>query len=132
GEGDGDKGITALAGEGVQAAAFTADHQHRGRAKVVLPDGGGSGGIEADDPPACVTAGFERLDQVAGAGHADVLQRPGGDAVDGLGEPGGAAAGEHDAIGASAAGGTHDGAQVVGVLDAVEGEQELLGGGGEQ
>ena len=69
---------------------------------------------------------LEGADEVGDAGDADVLGGSGGGLGDGAGDGGGAALGEDDAVDTGSVGGAEEGAEVVGVFDAVEGEEEAV------
>ena len=69
---------------------------------------------------------FERADEVGDAGDADVLGCAGGGFGYGGGDGGGASLREDDAVYSGAVGGADEGAEVVGIFDAVEGKEEAV------
>jgi hypothetical protein len=118
----------------VQAGAFAAEDEDTVAAEVVLGVVGGAALVESKDPDVILLHLLERPDQVGNAGDANVLGGSGGGFGYGCGDWGGAALGEDDAIDTGAVGGSEQGSEVMGVLNAVEGEEEpvMSGFGGGQ
>ena len=115
--------------EVVEAGAFAAEDEAAVLAEVEVGVVGGAAFVEADDPDVLLLHGLEGAGNVDDLGDADVLGGTGG----GLGrdgrEGGGAALGEDDAVDARAVGGAEEGAEIVGVFDAVEREEKMMAGG---
>jgi hypothetical protein len=69
---------------------------------------------------------FEGADEVGDASDADVLGGSGGGLGDGGGDGSGAALGQDDAVDSGTLGGAKERPEIVGVLNAVEGEEETV------
>jgi hypothetical protein len=119
--------IAGLLYEVMEAGTFAAEDQAAvGGGEVEVGVVGGSALVEADDPDVGLLHLLERADEVGNAGDADVLGGSGGGLGDHCGDGGGAALGEEDAVDAGAVGGAEEGAKVMRVFDAVEGEEKAV------
>lgn len=128
GHGDAEQVIAGAANEIVQTGSFASEDNYRvGReveAVVIL----GAALVEADDPEIVLFEGFQRTDEVDDACEAEVLGGSRGGFDGDSAEGGGAALGEKDAIDAGAFGGAEERAEVLGIFNAIEGEDETGGG----
>ena len=113
----------------VEAGAFAAEDEAGVLAEVEVGVVGCAAFVQADDPDVALFHGFEGAGEVDDFGDADMLGCPGGGLGDGSGEWCGAALGEEDAVDACAVGGAEERAEVVGVFDAVECQEEAITGG---
>ena len=140
GDGDVERGDAALHGDAeeevagaldqlVQAGAFAAEDEADVLAEVEVGVVGGAALVEADDPDVVLLHLLEGAGEIGDVGDADVLGGASGGLGDDRAERGGAAFGEKDAGDAGAVGGAEESAEVVGVFDAVEGEEEAVAGG---
>src|SRR5215218_6343122 len=108
GHGDVDEDVARLSDQAVEAGAFASHHDADGFVGELEGEQAGVGGaVEADAPD---------------AGVAEVLDGSG--EVRDLGDGGAAVAGEDQTVAAGGFGAAGEGAEVVGVLDAVESEEE--------
>ena len=118
--------IAGLFDEVVEAGSLAAEDEDAVGAEVEVHVVGGAALVEAEDPDVFLLELFERADEVGDAGYADVLGGSGGGLGDGAGDGGGAAFGEDDAVDTGSVGGAEEGAEVVGIFDAVEGEKKIV------
>ena len=89
--------------------------------------------VETIDPEALLLELFERLADIGDANQGQVFDSSGRGARDGFGQGSGAAFRHYDGIGPRGMGGTDDGAEVVGIFDAIEkNEQARVPGNGIQ
>jgi hypothetical protein len=125
GHGDADEGVAGVADEAVEAGAFAADDDTDGLVGELEGEQAGVGGaVEADAPDAGVAELLDSPDEVGDLGDGEVLKGAGG-GLDGDGGEGSAAVARDDqAVAAGGFGAAGEGAEVVGVLDTVEGEEE--------
>jgi hypothetical protein len=123
-EGEGDEVVAVLADQAPKALALSAEHQGDGTSTVDLVPPLRARRVEPDDPDAARLHGFERLDEVAPAGHSHVLEGAGRSAGHGLGESGRVPLRQHDTVGSRGLGRPQDGPEVPGILDAVEHHDE--------
>jgi len=130
GHGNTEEVVAGLLDEVVKAGAFAAEDEDAVGAEVEVGVVGRASFVEAEDPYVGLLHLFERADKVGDAGDADVLGGPGGGFGDDGGDGGRAAFGKEDAVYAGAVGGSEERAEVVGVFDAVEGEEETVLRGG--
>ncbi len=120
--------VAGAADEVVEAGSFAAQHQNAVAGEVEPVVVGSSAFIEADDPEILPFELFEGADEVDHAGDAEVFGGP-GTGLDGDGAEGrGAALGEDHAIHAGAVGHTEQGAEILGIFDAIEGEEKACAG----
>jgi hypothetical protein len=129
GHGDAEQVVAGALDEVVEAGALAPEDEAGVLAEVEAGVVGGTALVEADDPDVALFHGFEGAGHVGDLGDADVLGSAGGGFGDDGGERGGTAVGEDDAVDAGAVGGAQERAEVVGVFDAVEGEEEVEPGG---
>jgi hypothetical protein len=125
GHGDAEEDVAGVADEAVEAGAFAADDDADGFVgELEVEQAGVGGAVEADAPDAGVAELVDGSGQVGDLGDGEVLEGAGG-GLDGHGGQGSAAvAGDDQAMAAGGFGAAGQGAEVVGVLDAVEGEEE--------
>jgi hypothetical protein len=130
--GDAQEVVAGFLDEVVEACALAAQDEDAVGAEVEGGVVGAAALIEAKHPDVGLLHLLEGADEVGDAGDADVLGRAGGGLGDGRRDWCGPAFGEDDAVDAGAVGGAEEGAEVVRVFDAVEGEEEavVLGEGG--
>ena len=126
GHGDAEEVVAGFLDEVVEAGALAAKDQDTVGAEVEVGVVGGAALVEAQDPDAGLLHLLEGADEVGDAGDAYVLGGAGGGFGDGGGDGRGAALGEEDAVNSGAVGGAQERAEVVGVLDAVEREEEAV------
>jgi len=125
--------VAGAADEVVEASAFPAEDEDavagEVEAVVVLNAALGWIGIEADGPDVAIFQILKGADEVDDAGDAEVLGSAGAGLYGGGGEGGGAALSEDDAVDAGAIGDAEERAEILGIFDAVEGEEEAGGAG---
>ncbi len=126
GHGDAEEVVAGLFDEVVETGSFAAEDEDAVGAEVEVHVVGGAALVEAEDPDVFLLELLEGADEVGDAGDADVLGGSGGGLGDGAGDGGGAALGEDDAVDTGSVGGAEESAEVVGVFDAVEGEEEAV------
>ncbi len=112
--------------EVVEACAFAAEDQDTVGFEVEVGVVGSAALVEADDPDVLLLHLFEGADEVGDPGDADVLGGPGGGLGYGSGDGRRATLGDDDAVDSGAVGGAEESAEVVGIFDAVEGEEEAV------
>jgi hypothetical protein len=118
----------------VEAGAFAADDDADGLVGELQGEQAGVGGaVEADAPDAGVSEAFDGSGEVGDLGDREVFEGAGGGLHGDRGQGGAAVTGEDQAVAAGGFGAAGEGAEVVGVFDAVEGEEEggLAAGQGE-
>lgn len=116
--------VAGLLDEVVEAGAFPAKDENAVGGEVEVGVIGGTALVEADDPDVGLLHLLEGADEIGDAGDADVLGGPGGGFGYGGGDGSAASLGEKNAVDPRSVGGAEEGAEVVGVFDAVEGEEE--------
>jgi hypothetical protein len=134
GHGDVDEDVARVADQAVEAGAFAADHDADGLVGELKGEQAGVGGaVETDAPDAGVAELLDGSGEVGDLGDGEVLEGAGGGLHGHGGQGGAAVAGEEQAVAAGGFGAAGQGAEVVGVLHAVEGEEEggLAAGQGE-
>src|SRR5215211_2013897 len=125
GHGDVDEDVAGVPDQAVEAGAFAADHDADGFVGELEGEQACVGGaVEADAPDAGVAELFDGAGEVGDLGDGEVLQGAGGGLHRHGGQGGAAVAGEDQAVAAGGFGAAGQGAEVVGVFDAVEGEEE--------
>ena len=124
--GDAEEVVAGLFDEVVKTSSFAAEDEDAVGAEVKVHVVGGAALVETEDPNVVLLELLEGADEIGDAGDADVLGGPGGGFGDGAGDGGRAALGENDAVDTSSVGGAEEGAEVVWVFDAVEGEEEAV------
>jgi hypothetical protein len=130
GHGNAQQMVARAADEVVQPGAFAAEDEDAVAGEVKLVVIFGSPLVEADNPKILALEFFQGADEVDDAGNAQVLggSRAG---LDGYGaERGGTTLGKYHAIDARAIGHTQQGAKILRVFDAVQSEDEAMGGRG--
>jgi len=122
--GDAQEVVAGAANQVMQARTFAAEDDYgigREVAAVVIL---GAAFVEADYPKVMGLEGFEGADEVDDAGEAEVFGGSGG-GLNGCGaERRGTALGGQDAVDAGGFGGAEEGAEVLRIFDAVEGEDQ--------
>ena len=124
GGGQRDDEVAAFARQVVEAFAFAAeDDADRGR---VVGFGVAFIGafIESDEPVACFLQFFHGAHEVRNLGDGQVRYGASGSTRDGVSESGGAAFGNDDAMRACGERRANDGAEIVGIFDAIEKHDE--------
>ncbi len=124
--GDAQQVVARLAHQLVQPCALAAEHQRAGGSEVELVIVGGPALIEADHPDAGLFDLFERPGHVHDAGHGHMLGGPGGRLGSHGAQGSGPAFGADDAVDACAIGRADQRTKVLGVLHAIEREQQRL------
>ena len=119
--------IAGAADERVEAGTLAAedDDQIAGKVEPVVVNGAAL--VETDDPEVVALELFEGADEVDDARDAEVLRSAGAGFDSRWAEGRGAALGEENAVDAGAIGNAEERAEVLRVLDAVEGEDEAWG-----
>ena len=128
--GNAEEVVAGAADEVVEALAFASEDDDGVSREVKSVVGLGAVFIEADDPEVVFLELLEGPDEIDDAGEAEVLGGSGGGFEGDGAEGGGAAFGEEDAIDTGSFGRTEERAEVLGVFDAVEREEEMRGGAG--
>ena len=121
--------VTGALNEIVEPGAFAAENKAAVLTEVEVGVVGGAALVEADDPDVLLLHRFEGASYVDDLGDADVLGGTGGGLRGDGAEGGGPALGEDDAVDAGAIGGAEEGAEVMGVLDAIESKEKAVSGG---
>ena len=124
GGGKGDDEIAALAGKFVEAVAFATHDNAGGRRVIDLGVGLVGIFVEANEPVAGLLQFFHGTGEIGDLCDGEMRESSGGGASDRVGESGGAAFGDDDAVCSGGERGANDGAEVVGVFDAVEKDDE--------
>jgi hypothetical protein len=125
GHGDVDEGVAGVADETVEAGALAADDDADGLVgELEVEQAGVGGAVEADAPDAGVAELADGSGEVGDLGDGEVLEGAGGGLDGDRGQGGAAVAGDDQAVAAGGFGAAGQGAEVVGILDAVEGEEE--------
>src|SRR5690606_21566149 len=123
--GDAGDHVAVFADQPRQALAFRADdHDQRLREEVDVGDLCVALAVEADDEEAGVAVFAQGGGEVGGAGDAEGGEGARGGLPGAARDAGRAAGGDEEAVGAEGGGGAGDGAEVAGVGDAVEGDDE--------
>lgn len=133
--GDAEEMVAGFFDEIVEAGAFGAEHEAAVGVEVELGIVRSAAFVEADDPDVGALQLFERAGDVGDAGDGDVLAGPGAGFGHDAGDGRAASLGEQHTVDAGAVGGAEQGAEVVRVFNAVEGEEEAatqFGGSGEK
>ena len=123
---DAEEVVAGLFDEVVEAGSFSAQDEDAVGAEVEVHVIGGAALVEAEDPDVFLLELLEGADEVGDSGDADVLGGSGGGFGYGAGDGGGAAFWDNDAVDTGSVGGAEEGSEVVGVFDAVEGEEEAV------
>ena len=118
--------VAGLFDEVVEACTFASKDEDTVGFEVEVGVVGGAALVEAEDPDVLLFELFEGADEVGDAGDANVLGCAGGGFGYGGGDGCGTALGDDDAVDTCAVGGAKEGAEVVGIFDAVEGEEEVM------
>ena len=113
-----------LAGEHRETGPLGAGDDHQRALQIRLRQRHAALAGQADHAVALLLELVEGAVEVDHPGHGQVLQGAGGHLGHRAGEASAAALGQHQAVGAEGLGAAHDGAQVVGIGDAVEGHQQ--------
>jgi hypothetical protein len=125
GHGDVDEGVAGVSDEAVEAGAFAADDDaDRFVGELEVEQAGVGGAVEADAPDAGVAEVLDGSGEVGHLGDGEVLEGAGGGLDRHGGEGGAPVAGDDEAVAAGGFGAAGEGAEVVGIFDAVEGEEE--------
>jgi hypothetical protein len=127
--GDAEEVIAGAFDELVEAGAFAAEDEAGVLAEVEVGVVGCAALVEANDPDVALLHGFEGAGEVDDLSDADVFGGPGGGFGNGGREWRGAALGEEDAVDACTVGRAEERAEIVGVFNAVECEEETVAGG---
>ena len=118
--------VAGLLDQVVQTGAFAAEDEDAVGLEVELGVVGRSALVEAEDPNVFLFHLLERADEVGDAGDAHMLGRSGGCFGDGRGDRSGTALRQDDAVDSGAFGGAEERPEIVGVLDAIEREEEAV------
>jgi hypothetical protein len=124
--------VAGAADEIVQAIAFASEDDYGIGREIVPVVTGSSALIEPYAPEVLLFELFEGADKVDHAGDADVFGGSGGGFHGGGADWGGAALGEEDAVDSGGIGSAEERAEILGVFDAVEGEQKAGFGSSEK
>ena len=116
--------VAAFAGEIVEAFAFASKYEDAVAGEVEVVVVLGAALVESDDPKIAALELFECADEIDDAGEANVLGCSGAGLYGDRAERGGTAFSEYDAINACAIGDAEKRAEVLGVFNAVESENE--------
>lgn len=108
----------------MQAFAFAPEHERDVAAEVGFEIRLRRPLVKSIEPEPAAFEHIEGLIDVLDDNYGQVLGRPGGGFRGGLGQAGGPSAGDHDGIGAGGMRRSNDGAQIPGVLHAIEHDQQ--------
>jgi len=126
--GDFDEDVAVAGDEFMEARAFGSDDHDGGQVELDLIVLLGSVFGEPVDPVAFFLEFFEGLGDVADADDGHMGECAGGGLGGDFGDRGGAAVWEEDGVGTGGMGGADDGAEIMGIFNAVK-QDEKLGGG---
>src|SRR6266542_664682 len=130
---DADQHVAGLADQPVQAGALAADHHADGLVgQVELEQARFRPAVQPDAPQAGGAQALQSAGEVGDLGHGHVLERAGGGLHGRGGQRGAAVAGQDDPVAAGGLGAADQRAEVVRVLDAVEGQEERRLGAAER
>lgn len=129
GHGNAKQVVAGAAGEVVKPFTFAAEDDDGVGGPVVGVVVDGSALVEADAPDVVLLELLEGADEIDDAGDAHVLGGAGGGFDGDSAQGGGAPLGEDDAINPGTIGGADKRAEILGIFDSVECEQESGGGG---
>jgi len=118
--------VAGLLDQIVQACAFTAEDENAVGTEIEVHVVGRAAFVEAEDPDVGLLQLVERADEVGDAGDADVLGRSCGGLGDDGGDGRGTALRDNDSVDSRTVGSAEKGAEVVGIFDSVEGEEEAM------
>jgi hypothetical protein len=118
--------VAGLLDQVVQTGAFAAEDEDAIGLEVELGVVGRSALVETEDPDVLLFHLLECADEVGDAGDAYMLGGASGGFGYGRGDRSGAALGQDDSIDSGAFGGAEKRPEIVGVLDAVEREEEAM------
>ena len=118
--------VAGLFDEIVETGTFASEDENAIGFEVEVSVVGGAALVETEDPDVLLLHLLQRADEIGDASDADVLGGPGGGLGYGAGDGRGTAFGDDDAVYTCAVRGAEESTQVVGVLDAVEGEEEAV------
>lgn len=129
GHGDLGEEVAVFAGEAAHAGAFGAHDDADGAFEIDLVDGLGGFISGADEPDAEFFEFVHGAGEVGDADDGDVFGTAAGNAEDGFGDGSGFVLGEDNGSDACGIGGAEASSEVMGVLDAVEDEDNGVGPG---
>ena len=118
--------IAGLFDQIVQSCAFAPEDEDAVGLEVEVGVVGSSAFIQSEDPDVLLLHLFERANEVGNPRNPNVFRGSGRGFGYGRGDGGGSALGEDDAVDAGTVGGSEQRSEVVGVFDAVEGEEEAV------
>jgi hypothetical protein len=124
GHGDAEQVVAGFADEVVEACAFAAEDEDAVAAEIELVVVGCAAFVESNDPHILALELFKGADEVDDSGDAEMLGCAGAGLHGDRAERSGTTLGEDDAVYACAVGYTEKSAEVLGVFNAVEGEQQ--------
>jgi len=124
GHGDAQEVVAGAAYKIVEAGPFAAQHDDAVAGEVEPVVIGGAAFVETDDPEILLLEVFKGTNQVHDARDAKVFCGAGAGLNGGRAEGGGTAFGENDAIDPGAVGDSEQSAQVLGIFDAIQCQQE--------
>lgn len=126
GHGDAEEVVAGLLDEVVEAGAFASEDEDAVGGEVEVGVVGGAALVETDDPDVGLLHLLEGADEVGYAGDADVFGGPGRRFGDCSGNGGAATLRKNNAVDSDPVGCAEDGTEIVGVFQAVEGEEEAM------
>jgi hypothetical protein len=118
--------VAGLLDQVVEASSFATEDEDAVGLEVELGVVGRAALVEAENPDVLLLHLFEGAHEVGDASDAHVLGGSGGGLGYGRGDGSGAALGEDDSIDSGSVGSAEESPEIVGVLDAVEGEEKLV------
>jgi hypothetical protein len=110
----------------VETGTFASEDENAIGFEVEVGVVGGAALVEAKDPDVLLLHLLQRADEIGDAGDADVLGGSGGGLGYGAGDGRGTTLGNDDAVYTCAVRGAEESSEVVGIFDAVEGEEEAV------
>src|ERR1700722_11688263 len=113
----------------MKPGAFAAQHEAAVLAKVEAVVVGRAALVEADDPDVALLHGLKRACDVDHLRDADVLAGSRGAFSDGRVQRSRTALRQHDSVNSGTVGGAEQGAEIVGVFDSIERQEEPVSAG---
>ena len=123
-QGDAHQLVAVTTGQHRQAIAFRTGDDHQGAIQIRLLQADVAFLRQADHPIPLLLQGFQRAVEVHHPGHGQMLQRPRCHLGDRTGEACIAALGQHHAVGSERFGAAHNRAEVLGIGEAIDGQQQ--------
>ena len=116
--------IAAPAGEQGEALALGAGDHHQGAIQIRFLQAHAALGIQTHHPVTLLPQGLQGTVEIDHPGHGQVFQGPGGHLGHGTRQAGIAPLWEHQSVNAEGFGAPEDGAEVLGIREAIDGDEQ--------